>query len=163
MDANKRQVGGDHYKSAVQHWDLAAIYGWDYFTARAIAYLMRWPKKNGIQDLEKAVHFIQKKIEVEKAEAAGTLERDILMVALRTLGDQELRAKAEFHTAQDMMSALAKKEKQEMDGPNYPTYDPDEMYMGHHVACAYLHTLNGDGERHACDCGHWPQPGGTAA
>jgi hypothetical protein len=72
--ANDRQVGGTHYGSGdmPQHWDLVAQYGWDYFQGQITKYLMRWRKKNGVEDLEKAAHYLQKYIELErgKAEAA---------------------------------------------------------------------------------------------
>ena len=70
--ANDRQVGGEHYKDGElpQHWDLVDMYGWDYFQGQITKYLMRWRKKNGIQDLEKAAHFLQKYIELESAKAA---------------------------------------------------------------------------------------------
>lgn len=65
--ANARQVAGSHYSGyPLQHWDLVAIFDWDYFQGQITKYLMRWKKKNGIQDLEKAAHFLEKYIEVEK-------------------------------------------------------------------------------------------------
>lgn len=67
--ANARQVGGSHYGGgALQHWDLVNIFGWDYFQGQITKYLMRWRKKNGLEDLRKAAHFLQKYIElIEKA------------------------------------------------------------------------------------------------
>jgi hypothetical protein len=60
-DANSRQVGGDHYKTAgLQHWDL---FGPDYLIGYATKY-MRWRKKGGVQDLEKAIHVVEKLREV---------------------------------------------------------------------------------------------------
>jgi hypothetical protein len=35
----------------------------DYFQAQITKYVMRWDKKNGLQDLEKAQHFLEKYIE----------------------------------------------------------------------------------------------------
>lgn len=63
-EANTRQVGGAHYKSGYQHWDLVADAGLGYFDGQATKYVYRWPKKNGIQDLQKAQHFLQKYSEV---------------------------------------------------------------------------------------------------
>lgn len=66
--ANRRQVGGSHYGlGKIQHWDLAVMFGWDYLTGQTIKYLMRWRGKNGIQDLEKGQHYLEKLIETEKA------------------------------------------------------------------------------------------------
>jgi hypothetical protein len=91
-EANKRQVGGDHYQEmgVLEHWDLAAMYGWDYFAARTIAYIMRWRTKGGIQDLEKARHFLDKYIEVETLRMKGMLTLGIMKAAIARL-DEEVR------------------------------------------------------------------------
>lgn len=69
--ANDRpMVGGNHYRAcgnALQHWDLAAHFGWDYLQGQCIKYLMRWKDKNGLDDLKKAAHYLEKYIEVEEA------------------------------------------------------------------------------------------------
>ena len=66
--ADERQEGGQHYrKSKIQHWHLVDYYGWDYFTAQVIKYMMRWKAKNGVEDLRKANHFLQKLIELQEA------------------------------------------------------------------------------------------------
>lgn len=67
----KAQVGGQHYReAAVQHWDFAALQQLDYFQGQITKYVVRWKKKNGLQDLEKALHFLEKYIEVHKHFAA---------------------------------------------------------------------------------------------
>lgn len=66
--ANDRQVGGDHYRTGgLQHWDLVEMFRWDYFQGQIIKYLMRWRKKNGLEDLQKARHYLDKYIELEQA------------------------------------------------------------------------------------------------
>lgn len=66
--ANETQVGGQHYqKQGIQHWDFVAANGLDYFQGQITKYVSRWKDKNGIQDLEKAMHFLQKYIEIERA------------------------------------------------------------------------------------------------
>lgn len=68
MKANDRQVGGDHYRTASsQHWDRVAELGLDYFQGQITKYVERWKKKNGVQDLEKARHFLDKYIELANA------------------------------------------------------------------------------------------------
>ncbi len=62
--ANEQQIGGDHYKSPVQHWDIVAAFGIGYLEGNATKYVSRWRKKNGLQDLEKARHYIQKMFEL---------------------------------------------------------------------------------------------------
>lgn len=70
MAANDRQVGGSHYavEGRVQHWDIVAQHGLDYFQGQITKYVMRWRKKNGIQDLKKAQHFLEKYIELQEQE-----------------------------------------------------------------------------------------------
>jgi len=63
--ANERQVGGNHYAGKIQHWDIVADHDLDYFQGQITKYVMRWKKKNGIQDLEKARHFLDKYIELQ--------------------------------------------------------------------------------------------------
>lgn len=70
-EANKRQVAGDHYKSGIQHWDYVIANGLGYFEGQITKYVTRWRKKNGLQDLEKARHFLDKLIETVKAEQEG--------------------------------------------------------------------------------------------
>lgn len=63
--ANDVQEGGGHYKQfLIQPWD--AILDWDlgYLDGAAVKYLSRWKHKNGVEDLKKAKHYIEKLIEV---------------------------------------------------------------------------------------------------
>lgn len=65
MAANDKQVGGAHYGGgAIQHWDMVAQHGLNYFQGQVTKYVMRAPLKNGKQDLEKARHFLDKYLEV---------------------------------------------------------------------------------------------------
>lgn len=64
MPANEHQVGGRHYKTDYEHWDLVAIVNMDYFAGNSTKYVSRWRKKNGLQDLQKALHYLDKLIEV---------------------------------------------------------------------------------------------------
>ena len=68
--ANTRQVGGKHYiRSDMQHWDFAyAIHGRGYFQGQITKYVTRWRFKGGVQDLLKASHFLQKLMELQRAE-----------------------------------------------------------------------------------------------
>lgn len=68
MVANEEQVGGAHYKGKpIEHWDFVLMHNIPYLEAQVIKYMMRWRKKNGIEDLRKAHHFIDKLIETELA------------------------------------------------------------------------------------------------
>jgi len=63
MGANDTQVGGTHYRSPIQHWDYVIANDLDYFQAMITRYVGRWKKKDGLKDLYKARHFLDKYIE----------------------------------------------------------------------------------------------------
>ena len=67
MNANNRQVAGDHYRAKIQHWDWVASNNLDYFQGQITKYVARWKHKNGIEDLRKAQHFLEKYIELQLA------------------------------------------------------------------------------------------------
>lgn len=67
MAANDRQVAGAHYLSPIQHWDYVLANDIPYLEAQVIKYLTRWRKKNGLEDILKAQHYLEKLIEVETA------------------------------------------------------------------------------------------------
>ena len=74
--ANDRQVGGTHYQKNVvccphcggqlQHWDVYKFF--PYLVGTIAKYLWRWRDKNGLQDIDKASHYLQKLLEVAKQE-----------------------------------------------------------------------------------------------
>lgn len=74
--ANEKQVGGTHYQSAIQHWDFVVSNDIPYLEAQIIKYLTRWRKKNGLQDVYKARHFLEKLIEVEEMKQKQLVERE---------------------------------------------------------------------------------------
>jgi hypothetical protein len=57
--ANDKQVGGEHYQSEYQHWDYVPQAELDYHQGCATKYL-RFRKKNGMQDLQKLRHYVEK-------------------------------------------------------------------------------------------------------
>jgi hypothetical protein len=71
QNSNLRQVGGTHYKSPIQHWDYVIANDLDYFQGQITKYVTRWKNKNGLTDLLKAQHFLEKYIEHIKDEEAG--------------------------------------------------------------------------------------------
>lgn len=64
MPANSTQVGGTHYKTKYEHWDMVAKYGLGYFDAQIARYITRWRNKDGMKDLNKALHFSNKMLEL---------------------------------------------------------------------------------------------------
>ena len=70
--ATDKQVGGDHYKEfVIQPAKFCHVNKIPYLEATAIKYLCRWKKKGGVQDLDKAIHFIELLKEFENASNAG--------------------------------------------------------------------------------------------
>lgn len=99
-NANNRQVGGSHYKEmGIEHWDVVALDNLDYFQGQITKYVMRWRGKNGLEDLNKAKHFLDKYIEVETLRAQGKLNPGILVAALAKLKDMEDKAQQADHAA----------------------------------------------------------------
>ncbi len=69
VEANARQEGGNHYKNngrGEQHWDRVHRLGMNWFAANVTKYVERYPRKNGLEDLKKARHYLDKLIEVEE-------------------------------------------------------------------------------------------------
>lgn len=60
------QVGGAHYKTMkIQHVEFIHANGIPYIEANAIKYICRHKQKNGRQDIEKAIHYLQILLELE--------------------------------------------------------------------------------------------------
>ncbi len=71
-EANNTQVGGDHYKkSSIQPWDYIVVNEIGFLAGNVIKYVSRYKKKNGLEDLKKARHYLEKLIEVESATPAS--------------------------------------------------------------------------------------------
>lgn len=70
MSANDKQVGGDHYRtrSGMQHWDWCWENRYDQFQYCITKYVDRHKRKNGLEDLYKARHHLEKYIELLEAE-----------------------------------------------------------------------------------------------
>lgn len=61
------QVGGNHYaKCAIQPIDYIMANKLDYLQGNVIKYVTRYKDKNGVEDLEKAAHYLRIMIEREK-------------------------------------------------------------------------------------------------
>lgn len=65
MSASDTQVGGTHYRLAVQPWDYIAANGLGYFEGNVVKYVSRWKSKGGVEDLRKARHYLDRLIELE--------------------------------------------------------------------------------------------------
>lgn len=72
-----RQVGGDHYKDmAIQPVEYIHRNGIGFCEGAIIKYVSRWRKKNGVEDLKKARHFLDLLIEME-TKKKKTLDGDL--------------------------------------------------------------------------------------
>lgn len=67
--ANEKQVAGTHYKGGIQPWDCVHAWGLGYLDGTALKYIARWRKKNGLEDIKKAIHFLEKLVEQEESSA----------------------------------------------------------------------------------------------
>lgn len=57
---NVQQVGGAHYNQQIQPWDEFKRLNVSWAQGEVSKYLCRWPKKGGVQDLEKALSIVKK-------------------------------------------------------------------------------------------------------
>jgi hypothetical protein len=53
-----------YYQSAYMHWDFAVKVGLGYLDGCSTKYVARWRGKEGLKDLKKAWHYLEKLIEV---------------------------------------------------------------------------------------------------
>ncbi len=68
MKANDIQVGGDHYKDkSIQPWDYIISNNLGYLEGNIVKYVSRWKNKDGVRDLKKARHYLDKLIETIEA------------------------------------------------------------------------------------------------
>jgi hypothetical protein len=65
--ALKEQVGGDHYsKLAIQPVEYITKNKLSYLAGNVVKYVTRYKDKNGLQDLQKAKHYVEMLIELEE-------------------------------------------------------------------------------------------------
>lgn len=91
MNSNTTQVGGNHYKGTTyQHWDFVMLaLGGRYLEGNITKYIARHRKKNGLQDLQKARHYLTKLIELYN-------EGGVQPLATSVKGTNELQSPAHF-------------------------------------------------------------------
>jgi hypothetical protein len=71
MSADDKQIAGDHYKKYgdLQPWNVILAWDLGYLDGTALKYIARWKDKGGINDLKKAIHFLEKLIEVTESQS----------------------------------------------------------------------------------------------
>ena len=63
-----KQIDGNHYsKHKIQPWDIIDEWELDYYLGNVIKYVLR-DKDNQVIDLKKAIHYLEKKIELLEKE-----------------------------------------------------------------------------------------------
>lgn len=68
VNALDKQVGGRHYKDfVIQPIEYILTNDIPFLEANVIKYVSRWKDKNGVEDLEKAKHYIEILIERNKS------------------------------------------------------------------------------------------------
>jgi len=66
MKSKDKQIGGDHYrKMVISPAEFIFMNNISYMEGSAIKYLVRHRNKNGKEDLQKAIHFIEMLIDWE--------------------------------------------------------------------------------------------------
>lgn len=63
-----KQVGGTHYTDlAIQPWEVITRNKMGFFDGNALKYIMRFRDKNGVEDLKKAIHYLEELIRQEES------------------------------------------------------------------------------------------------
>ena len=68
MEIVTKQIGGNHYVAhTIQPWDIIDNWSLDYYLGNVIKYVLR-DKNDKVEDLHKAIHYLEKKIELLEQE-----------------------------------------------------------------------------------------------
>jgi len=69
ISPDEKQVGGSHYVDmSIEPWEVIERASLDFWDGNAVKYIMRHGSKNGVEDLKKAIHYIEKKINILEKE-----------------------------------------------------------------------------------------------
>lgn len=75
MKASEEQVAGNHYKEfAIQPTEFIQKNNIGFIEGNVIKYVCRHKKKNGRQDIEKAIHYLQLLLEYEYIQAKDVFD-----------------------------------------------------------------------------------------
>ena len=148
MSANDKKI--KHYVSEHQHWDLAVTIPLGYLEGCSTKYVVRWRKKGGLDDLHKAMHYLDKLIEVfvpkpiarnlNRSEIQYEVSRFAAANHLSIIEEEFILLLSSYRTDDNLRTArlvlediidLAKEHSIPIEEPNYPG-SPDDG--GHHAA-----------------------------
>ena len=76
--ANGQQVDGNHYQTEIQPWDFIEANKLTFIEGNIVKYVSRHRKKNGVRDLMKAKHYLEKLIEIETGKVTPTDDPDLI-------------------------------------------------------------------------------------
>jgi len=101
--ADDKQIGGTHYKKLdPEPWNVILQWNLGYLEGTALKYIARWRDKGGIDDIRKAIHFLEKLVEINtpsKSEsnfdAVVKAQRDFLESKRNTVGFSKFATMAE--------------------------------------------------------------------
>jgi hypothetical protein len=109
-----KQIGGDHYGgNEFQHWDMVAQCGTDYFAAVATKYLRRWRDAGGVQDIQKAITYVDKLLSTPCEPSSDPASVDEFMtqyIEINSIPPREARASRllfGWQTTMDLLEARA--------------------------------------------------------
>ena len=68
MQATKEQVGGDHYKTAIQPIEYITKNHLSFIDGCIVKYATRHRSKNGAEDIKKIIHYCELLLELEYGE-----------------------------------------------------------------------------------------------
>ena len=75
-DSNSKQVDGNHYQTEIQPWDFIEANNLTFIEGNIVKYVARHRKKNGVRDLMKAKHYLEKLIEIEQSKTLEVTPTD---------------------------------------------------------------------------------------
>ena len=119
MSALDKQVGGNHYKDfAIQPIEFIVKNNLGFIEGNVIKYICRWRKKNGLEDLEKAKHYVELLIYFAKEES-NMKEYPDSMFNMRRIFYEESKEKAQREKVKSL------KETSSQDGSKVLSKDPE--------------------------------------
>jgi hypothetical protein len=65
---NNVVIHPDHYNKGIECWDYTTSHDMNFLQGNVVKYVTRYKQKNGLQDLEKAMQYLEKLIESVKGE-----------------------------------------------------------------------------------------------
>lgn len=70
MNPTEKQIGGEHYKKAIQPVEYIHANNLNFFEGNVIKYITRHREKGGKLDLQKAIHYIEMLMQFEYPDSA---------------------------------------------------------------------------------------------